>query len=156
MSQTKAQLVAGTSDQTVAANTVTTTNIKNPSSGSNNIVLNADGTIGGACLTQTCRAWVNFNGTGTVAIRASYNVSSITDNGVGDYTVNFTTALADANYAFASGGKQNAAGAIFDAIFESSASTRTASALRVNVLSVAGVSNAGIVDASYVEIVVFR
>jgi hypothetical protein len=45
------------------------------------------------------KAWVNFNGTGTVAIRASYNVSSITDNGVGDYTVNFTAALVDANYA---------------------------------------------------------
>jgi hypothetical protein len=44
------------------------------------------------------KAWVNFNGTGTVAIRASYNVSSIADNGTGDYTVNFTTALADANY----------------------------------------------------------
>jgi hypothetical protein len=47
---------------------------------------------------QLCRAWVNFDGTGTVAIRASYNVSSITDNGTGDYTVNFTTALVDANY----------------------------------------------------------
>jgi hypothetical protein len=47
---------------------------------------------------QLCKAWVNFNGTGTVAIRASYNVSSITDNGTGDYTVNFTTALADTNY----------------------------------------------------------
>ncbi|UOF82839.1 hypothetical protein [Caudoviricetes sp.] len=45
------------------------------------------------------KAWVNFNGTGTVAIRASFNVSSITDNGTGDYTVNFTNALADANYA---------------------------------------------------------
>jgi hypothetical protein len=44
------------------------------------------------------KAWVNFNGTGTVAIRAQYNVSSITDNGTGDYTVNFTTALANANY----------------------------------------------------------
>ena len=44
------------------------------------------------------KAWVNFNGTSTVAIRAQYNVSSITDNGTGDYTVNFTTALADANY----------------------------------------------------------
>lgn len=43
-------------------------------------------------------AWVNFNGTGTVAIRASGNVSSITDNGTGDYTVNITTALTDANY----------------------------------------------------------
>jgi hypothetical protein len=46
----------------------------------------------------TCKAWVNFNGTGTVAIRASGNVSSITDNGTGDYTVNFSNAMADANY----------------------------------------------------------
>jgi hypothetical protein len=45
-----------------------------------------------------CRAWVNFNGSGTVAIRASGNVSSITDNGTGDYTVNFTTAITDTNY----------------------------------------------------------
>ena len=50
------------------------------------------------------RAWVNFNGTGTVAIRASGNVSSITDNGTGNYTVNFTNALADGNYAVATGG----------------------------------------------------
>ena len=49
-----------------------------------------------------CRAWVNFNGTGTVAIRASFNVSSITDNGTGDYTVNFSTAMADANYSLVS------------------------------------------------------
>ena len=47
---------------------------------------------------QLCKAWVNFNGTGTVAIRASYNVSSITDNGTGDYTVNYTTNMADVNY----------------------------------------------------------
>ena len=46
-----------------------------------------------------CRAWVNFNGQSTVSIRASGNVSSITDNGTGDYTVNFTTAMPDANYA---------------------------------------------------------
>jgi len=45
------------------------------------------------------RAWVNFDGTGTVAIRGSGNVSSITDNGTGDYTINFTTAMPDANYA---------------------------------------------------------
>jgi len=50
-----------------------------------------------------CRAWVNFNGTGVVAIRASGNVSSITDNGVGDYTVNFATAMQDANYTFSFG-----------------------------------------------------
>jgi hypothetical protein len=44
------------------------------------------------------KAWVNFNGTGTVAIRDSLNVSSITDNGTGDYTVNFTSAMTDTNY----------------------------------------------------------
>ena len=48
---------------------------------------------------QACKAWVNFNGQGTVAIRGDYNVSSITDNGTGDYTVNFTTAMVDSNYA---------------------------------------------------------
>ena len=55
-------------------------------------------TVSGTAPLYMCRAWVNFNGTGTVAIRASGNVSSITDNGVGDYTVNFTTAMPDANY----------------------------------------------------------
>ena len=54
----------------------------------------------GSAPIYACRAWVNFNGTGTVAIRASGNVSSITDNGTGDYTVNFTTAMPDANYSF--------------------------------------------------------
>ncbi len=53
----------------------------------------------GSAPVYACRAWVNFDGTGTPAIRASGNVSSITDNGTGDYTVNFTTAMQDANYA---------------------------------------------------------
>ena len=55
---------------------------------------NSDGTEN-----YKCRAWVNFNGTGTVAIRAAGNVSSITDNGTGDYTVNFTNAMPDTYYA---------------------------------------------------------
>ena len=46
----------------------------------------------------TAKAWVNFNGTGTVAIRRAFNVSSITDNGAGNYTFNFTTAMPDTNY----------------------------------------------------------
>ena len=53
---------------------------------------------GSAATAYGCRAWVNFNGTGTVAIRASGNVSSITDNGTGSYDVNFTVAMVDANY----------------------------------------------------------
>lgn len=65
---------------------------------------NLQDTSGGNSLTTaqiyngTAKAWVNFNGTSTVAIRAQFNVSSITDNGTGDYTVNFSTALADTNY----------------------------------------------------------
>jgi hypothetical protein len=54
---------------------------------------------GSVATAYGCRAWVNFNGTGVVAIRGSSNVSSITDNGTGLYTVNFTTAMPDANYA---------------------------------------------------------
>ena len=50
---------------------------------------------------NSCSAWINFNGTGTVAIRDSFNVSSITDHAVGDYTLNFTNAMASADYAVA-------------------------------------------------------
>ena len=55
-------------------------------------------TVSGSAPLYAARAWVNFNGTGTVAIRASGNVSSITDNATGNYRVNFTTAMPDANY----------------------------------------------------------
>ena len=62
----------------------------------------------GSAPIYACRAWVNFNGTGTVAIRASGNVSSITDNGVGSYTVNFITPMTDTNYQVSwSGGAGN-------------------------------------------------
>ena len=54
---------------------------------------------GSVATAYGCRAWVNFNGTGTVAIRASGNVTSITDGGTGIYTINFTTAMPDINYA---------------------------------------------------------
>ena len=54
-----------------------------------------------AAIPSPVKAWVNFNGTGAVAIRDSLNVSSITDNGAGDYTINFAAALANANYAVA-------------------------------------------------------
>tara|TARA_R110002126_G_scaffold255637_1_gene398639 strand:+ start:621 stop:1082 length:462 start_codon:yes stop_codon:yes gene_type:complete len=56
-------------------------------------------TASGSAPSYSARAWVNFNGLGTVAIRASGNVSSITDIGTGRYTVNFTTAMPDGNYA---------------------------------------------------------
>ena len=63
---------------------------------SGNLLFNSG--YGSVATAYGCRAWVNFNGTGTVAIRASGNVSSITDGGVGLYTVNMTNALTDINY----------------------------------------------------------
>jgi hypothetical protein len=84
---------------TLAASTAGTEQFRLSSSG--NLSFNSG--YGSVAVTYGCRAWVNFNGTGTVAIRASGNVSSITDNGVGDYTVNFTTAMPDVNYAICVG-----------------------------------------------------
>jgi hypothetical protein len=109
--------------------------------------------IGTTEQSRLCAAWVNFNGTGTVAIRASYNVSSITDNGTGDYTVNFTTAMADANYSFAGMAQYDTTGGGDRRIGVS----RTASAIasgsaRINTLDGSG-SNA---DFLVVAFVVFR
>ena len=88
---------------------------------------------GSAAIAYGCRAWVNFNGTGTVAIRASGNVSSITDNGTGDYTINFTTAMSDANYSVA--GSQGGGNNYFMRTYED-ATARTASIFRVVMLDV--------------------
>jgi hypothetical protein len=64
----------------------------------------------GSAPIYACRAWVNFNGTGTPAIRASGNISSLEDNGVGRYTVNFTTAMPDANYCVVTQGTSSGKG----------------------------------------------
>jgi hypothetical protein len=79
-------------------------------------------------MTGIAKAWVNFNGTGTVAIRDSFNVSSITDNGTGDYTVNFTTAMPNANYSVNATNSPNFAGAFSGgvALFSNGTPTETA------------------------------
>ena len=77
------------------------------------------------------KAWVNFNGTGTPAIRASFNVSSITDNGVGDYTINFSTAISDANYA-AAGFAAESTFAVAITVGNFGTLTQTTSAFRFN------------------------
>lgn len=96
------------------------------------------------------KAWVNFNGTGTVAIRAAYNVTSITDNGTGDYTVNFTTALSDANYAalVVNGG----ANTVDIAKIYNPGTPQTASLVRV--LSLSNAFNAA--DSNYMNVAIFR
>jgi hypothetical protein len=80
------------------------------------------------------KAWVNFNGTGTIAARDSENVSSLTDNGTGDYSVNFSSAMADANYSAIA----NADGVNVAVLAETSTSIargNTASLARVGVVS---------------------
>ena len=77
----------GTTELTVTSTGVTV---------ADNLLFNSG--YGSAATAYGCRAWVNFNGQGTVAIRASGNVSSITDTGVGTYTVNLTNSMPDANY----------------------------------------------------------
>lgn len=121
-------------------------------------------TISGTAPLYMCRAWVNFNGTGTVAIRASGNVSSITDNGTGDYTVNFTTALVDANYN-AVGMSRRSSGTDpnsgYAGIVSISASTApTVSALRIWTTDVVGSGTASNIvaqaDQSYINVAIFR
>jgi len=103
----------------------------------------------GSAPSYTCRAWVNFNGTGTVAIRSSGNVSSITDNGAGDFTVNFTTAMPDENYSCVGTARDLAAMWFFGAPLTSAP---TASAIRCRIISAGG--SAG--DAVYVFVAIHR
>lgn len=77
--------------------TLSTANITSKATNTPPVIKDVNGTECGTF----CRAWINFNGTGTVAIRGSFNISSITDNGTGDYTLNFTNSMANGNYAVA-------------------------------------------------------
>ena len=86
----------------------------------------------GTAPVYAARAWVNFNGTGTVAIRASGNVSSITDNGTGNFNVNFTTAMPDVNYSTV-GFCGGSTGEVFSSI---GASTYSTSAVQVRARTV--------------------
>lgn len=100
-----------------------------------------------------CRAWVNFDGTGTPVIRASGNVSSITDNGVGDYTINFTTAMPDANYSIAGFCNFSASASAAGVISFGNDFTMSSSSLRIktgNTTTGAGQ------DAGYVTVGVHR
>ena len=92
---------------TVLGVTSTGASVTGTQSVSGNLSFNSG--YGSSAVAFGCRAWVNFNGTGTPAIRASGNVSSITDNGTSDYTINFTTAMPDANYAVCSIGYHKSA-----------------------------------------------
>lgn len=138
----------------IATDAVTTTKVKNASITNSKLSLSANDSNIKTALNASgnppiyaCRAWVNFKGTGTVAIRASGNVSSITDNGTGDYTVNFTTDMPDANYAVS--------GACSTEAVRNPAAlvSLTTSSVRYNTFT--GASSTGNADVSTASITVF-
>ena len=131
-------LVGTDATQTLTNKTLTTPNIDSAQFA----------TVSGTAPIYPCRAWVNFNGTGTVAIRGSGNVSSITDNGTGDYTVNFTTAMSDANYAPALAIQRQTSGV---AGFSRNV-TATSSAYRLLTTDGSGVA----LDVEYIGVTILR
>lgn len=98
------------------------------------------------------KAWVNFNGTGTVAIRAQLNVSSITDNGVGNYTVNFTTALPDTNYCVAGSADDIASSTLGTYFVPHNGTAPTTTAVRIRTLN----STPNYTDRESVNVAIFR
>lgn len=145
---TSGQLVIqanGTNELTVLSTGVTV---------ADNLLFNSG--YGSAAIAYGCRAWVNFNGTGTVAIRASGNVTSITDNGTGDYTVNFTTAMPDANYSttgFAWASNKNCC-AIFLGPKTTTTNPQTTTTVRVATRD--NISETILYDADVIDVSIFR
>jgi hypothetical protein len=132
---------------TVTINASPTNGIVQTADGSGVMKLQSNG------VTTNALAWVNFNGTGTVAIRASYNVSSITDNGTGNYTVNFANALNDANYTV--GTETVNLGATNNAFVRESSSlraTRTTTAYQISIVQTASYT---LTDCDYVCVSIF-
>jgi len=118
------------------------------------VIKNVNGTEVGTF----CRAWVNFNGTNTVAIRASFNVSSITDEGVGKFTLNFSSSLTDANYSVVTSsgitGSTSSTGLIGASMSSTTAyQNKTSSAVYIGILAA---NNAAFLDHFDINVAIFR
>jgi len=110
----------------------------------------------GSAPVYACRAWVNFNGTTSPGtIRASGNVSSVTKNGTGDYTVNFTTAMQDVNYSFVGSGRLDTSATDNNRVTVSSARRDTITTSSIRVIT-GGSSNTTSVDCDVVTVAIFR
>ena len=122
--------------------------------GSQNVAVNGNMSFnsgyGSAAVAYGCRAWVNFNGTGTVAIRASGNVTSISDVGTGDYYVNYTTNMPDGNYSVV-GAVTSVGGGVYILCVD------VAAAYEVNRVRLAITNgSATVADRSIVNVAIFR
>lgn len=139
------ELVGTDTTQTLTNKTLTTPNINSAQVA----------TVSGTAPIYFARAWVNFNGTGTVAILASGNVTSITDNGTGEYTVNITTAMPDANFVVSGSAhyladNSNPPAALLLSRKTGSLQTTTTVAVQ------SWISGSNAIDCQRVEVVVFR
>lgn len=130
------QNVAMSAGQTVAGNLTVTGSI----------------TGGSISVANSLRAWINFNGTGTPSIRASNNISSITDNGTGDYTLNFTTAMTDANYSFVGTAAGQSGSRSYHIVSPDTVTAITASLIRFVVINVASTKE----DENFIFAAIFR
>jgi len=146
--------VVGTTDsQTLTNKTLTSPTLTTPTINSAQVA-----TVSGTAPIYLCRAWVNFNGTGTVAIRASGNVSSITDNGTGAYTVNLTNAMPDIDYSVNTtmGGTTTAAAPVSVSAHLSARDTAVAPTVSAFRLLGMSQSNNTAYDITYINVAVFR
>jgi hypothetical protein len=152
---------SGTMATTDTAQTLTNKTLTSPTLTTPNIDSAQFATVSGTAPLYAARAWVNFNGTGTVAIRSSGNITSITDNNTGDYTVNFTTAMPDANYAITGtasrAGTSGSAGAGVTVTPNDVVTARTSSEGRIILMANAGDGAFdSAVDSAQTNIVIFR
>jgi hypothetical protein len=138
---------------TVLGVTSTGTSVTGTQSVSGNLSFNSG--YGSSAVAYGCRAWVNFNGTtntgGFCTIRASGNVTSVADNGTGDYTVNFTSDMPDANFAHSGSGGKLTTGSIADI----DVSRVNSSASNIRIETVRGSSNT-VTDFEYIAVAIFR
>ena len=102
---------------------------------------------------SAAKAWVNFNGTGTIAARDSLNISGLADNGTGDYTVTFSNALSNANYSSTmSCGQDSTGNSGLRAANGLSSTTRTTSVIRVGTATVSSTSNRTSIDDNTISL----
>ena len=151
-------LVGLAATQTLTNKTLTAPVLGTPASGNlancTGITVAALSTASGSAPSFSARCWVNFNGNGTIAIKASANVSSLTDNGTGDYSVNFTTAMADADYAWmgATGTDSSGTGFVSGPTLVALATWKTSALIRIGTCT----SNSVQADNPEVTVSTFR
>ena len=143
-------IVGTDATQTLTNKTLTTPTLTTPTLTTPTIDSASVPTVSGTAPLYMARAWVNFNGTGTVAIRASGNVTDITDGGTGIYTVNFTTSMPDANYTAVGNTGGNSTTRELSFRFDTTAPTVSSAQL------LTGNSSGVAADTTYAMVAIFR